>query len=107
MNDDVTGNDEAITAQAMAIAATHRDACQLPAELLNSSQVAPLVLYIAVKYLQSLPEGDELRIGEYAMKAILLGRYADFVKKALTSDPSPPNLALFRAQPYSVAPEGI
>jgi hypothetical protein len=96
MNDDVTGKDDAITAQAIAIAATHREAYQLPRELLSAARVEPLALYIAVKYLQSLPEDDDLRIDEYAMKAILLGRYADFVERAVASDPSPPNLVLFR-----------
>jgi hypothetical protein len=56
-----------------------------------------LALYIAVKYLQSLPEDDDLRIWEYGMKAILLGRYPDFVNEALSSDPSPPDLVLVRS----------
>ena len=86
MNDDVTGKDEAITARAIAMAATHWDAYKPPEQLLNAAHAAPLALYIAIKYLQSLPEEDELRINECAMKAILLGRYPDFVKEAFASD---------------------
>jgi hypothetical protein len=94
MNDDVTGKDEAITAQAIVIAAAHRYEEELPNELLGSAELAPLALYVAVKYLQSLPEDDDLRIWECGMKAVLVGRYGDFVEQALSLDHSPPELSL-------------
>jgi hypothetical protein len=92
MQDDVTGKDDAITAQAIVIAATHRPDHSVPGELVRVAAAEPLALYIAIKYLQSLPEEDELRDCEYGMKAVLLGRYAEFVDKALVADPSPPDL---------------
>ena len=94
MSDDVTGKDEAITAQAIVMAATSQaivmaatywDAYKPPEQLLKAAHAAPLALYTAIKYLQSLPREDDLRVNEYAMKAILLGRYPDFVKLSAVS----------------------
>ena len=92
MQDDVTGKDDAITAQAIVIAATNRRDHSVPEELSSVAAAEPLALYIAIKFLQSLPEEDELRIEEHAMRAVLLGRYADFVDQALAADPMPPDL---------------
>jgi hypothetical protein len=98
MSDDVTGKDEVITAQAIALAATHWDTYKPPEQLLEAARAEPLALYIAIKYLQSLPEEDDVRVNEHAMKAVLLGRYPYFVKEALASDCSPPDLVLFSHQ---------
>jgi hypothetical protein len=95
---DVTGKGEAITAQAIVIAAAHRYEEEVPSELLANADPAPLALYIAVKYLQSLPQDDELRIWEHGMKAVLVGRYGHFVEQALSSDRSPPELSLFEGE---------
>ena len=103
MSDDVTGKDEAITAQAIVMAGTHWDAYKPPEQLLKAAHAAPLALYTAIKYLQSLPREDDLRVNEYAMKAILLGRYPDFVKQALASNSSPPDLVLFSDQEITLS----
>ena len=86
MSDDVTGKDEVITAHAIALAATHWDTYRPPKQLLEAANVGPLALYVVIKYLQSLPADDDLRVNEHAMKAILLGRFPYFVKEALASD---------------------
>ena len=98
MHNDVTGNDEAITAEAIVIAVNNRDNHPLPEKLSNAAKAEPLALYIAIKYLQSLPQDDERRSREYALKAVLLGRYSDFVEEALSSDPSPPDLSIDGSQ---------
>lgn len=95
MSDDVTGDDEAIIARALAIATIHRAPNEVPGRLIQTADPAPLALYIALKFLQSLPRDDELRAEEYGMKAVLCGRYSEFVGVALSSDPSPPDIELF------------
>ena len=92
MSDDVTGDDEAIIPRALAIATIHR---AVPGRLIQTADPAPLALYIALKFLQFLPRDDELRAEEYGMKAVLCGRYSEFVGVALSSDPSPPDIELF------------
>ena len=105
MSDDVTGKDEVITAHAIALAATHWDNYRPPEQLLEAAHVEPLALYVAIKYLQSLPAEDDLRVNEHAMKAILLGRFPYFVKEALASDSSPPDLVLFSHQEITLSGE--
>lgn len=92
MDGDVTGKDEAILAEALVIAAAHWSTYPLPQELL-AAPATPLALYIAIKYLQSLPPEHEHRIHEYAMKLILVERYTDFAERALGTDPAPAELA--------------
>jgi hypothetical protein len=89
LDGDITGKDESIVAQAIAIAAVHLKEVTVPQALLQVAPLAPLALYIAVKYLQSLPEWDGERINEHPMKAILLGRYSEFVEQARKIDPEP------------------
>ena len=105
MSDDVTGKDEVITAHAIALAATRWDTYRPPKQLLEAAHVEPLELYVAIKYLQSLPADDDLRVNEHAMKAILLGRFPYFVKEALASDSSPPDLVLFSHQEITLSGE--
>lgn len=93
MDGDITGKDEAVVAEAMVLAAAHWNNVTLPQALLGAAQGSPLALYIAIKYLQSLPDWDEERIKEHPMKAILLGRYPDFVEQALETDPEPADIA--------------
>jgi hypothetical protein len=94
LDGDITGKDESVVAQAIAMAAVHLKEVTLPQTLLQVAPAAPLALYIAVKYLQSLPEWDGERIIEHPMKAILLGRYPDFVEQALNIDPAPADFTL-------------
>jgi hypothetical protein len=94
MDGDITGKDEAIVAEAMVIAAAHWTTHTLPKRLADTAPATPMALYIAVKYLQSLPDWDEARAKEYPMTAILVGRYPDFVEHALETDPAPADLAV-------------
>jgi hypothetical protein len=91
LQNDVTGKDEAVIAEALVLAAANRLACPIPYAL-RAAPTSPLALYIAVKYLATLSENDETRLHEHAMKAILVGRYPEFVQAALALDPDPPNL---------------
>ena len=93
MDGDVTGKDNVILAEALVIAAAHWSNYPLPQELL-AAPATPLALYIAIKHLQSLPPEHEERIHEYAIKLILVERYADFVERALEADSAPANLTL-------------
>jgi hypothetical protein len=93
MDAEITGKDEEVVAMAIAIASSHLHDTGLPQTLLDTAAASPLALYIAIKYLQSLPEWDEERINEHPMKAILLSRYPDFVEQALKTDPQPADMA--------------
>jgi hypothetical protein len=65
----------------------HWDTYPPPANLVNLANANPLALYIAIKYLQSLPKARELRESEPDMRAVLIACYPDFVKEALATDP--------------------
>ena len=90
MPDDQRG--KALLAQAIEMSTAHWDTYPPPANLLTVANANPLALYIAIKYLQSLPEVHELRENEPEMRAILLACYPDFVKEALVTDPKPADL---------------
>ena len=93
---DIPGRDEAIIAQAMVMAAAHWDSYSTPQSMLSVAWAVPLALYIAIKYLQSLPEEKRKRSDEDEMKAILLARFPDFVTEVLAADPTPADLVIFK-----------
>jgi hypothetical protein len=93
MTDELTDRDKSILMQAMVISAAHWATYPAPDELVSVANSVPLSLYITLKYLQSLPEGDTEREGEREMKAMLLANHPDFVERAIALDHSPPDLA--------------
>jgi len=83
---------KALLAQAIVMSTAYWNTCPPPANLVNVANANPLALYIAIKFLQSLPKDHELRESEPEMRAVLLACYPNFVREALATDPKPADL---------------